>query len=348
MKSFQPSDQLLSDLFKQLALLLQSGIMISDAMTVISEEQSDQHYQKLLTNIANELENGLPLSYALSATNAFSMHCIGLIKTGEQVGRIEETLISLSCYYESKVQRKKRLYESLAYPLVLTALMVIVVVILLTQVLPIFHNVYASLGGDLTGIAYGLLVAGNALNIALPYIGIVLAVFALILVIILTIPATKQKVKQYFLRFLGDSGIYRKMNNATFVHSLSVAINSGIPFENGIYLAGEALKDIPKAYARCEKCSQLLNQGTNLEDALLECGVLSHSYAYLLKLGIRAGKGDETILEIASRLERESEEALNARLAKIEPALVIITSLITGLILLSVMLPLIDIMKTIG
>ena len=75
---------------------------------------------------------------------------------------------------------------------------------------------------------------------------------------------------------------------------------------------------------------------------------MSRSSAYLLKLGIRAGKGDETIREIANQMARNAEDAMNRRLSKIEPALVIATSLVTGIILLTVMLPLIDIMKTIG
>ncbi len=348
MKSFQPNDQTLSELFKQLALLMQSGIQIGDALTVISEEQSDKNYQELLKGMASSLDEGIPFAQTLADSGAFSMHCVGLIQTGEQVGRIEETLLSLSYYYESKVQRKKKLYESLTYPLILTALMVIVVVILLTQVLPIFHDVYASLGGKLTGVAHWLLVAGNAINLALPYVGIVCSVAAMVSAIALSIPAARQKLSGCFLRVFGDRGSYRKMNDATFMQALSVAIGSGIPFEDGAQLAAESLKDVPKAYARCQKCIRLIEEGANLEDALCESKLVSRSSAYLLKLGIRAGKGDETVLEIANRMERDAEDAMNARLSRIEPALVIATSLVTGLILLTVMLPLIDIMKTIG
>jgi type IV pilus assembly protein PilC len=68
----------------------------------------------------------------------------------------------------------------------------------------------------------------------------------------------------------------------------------------------------------------------------------------MLGLGIRAGKGDEVLNEIAERMSFEAEDTINDMLSKIEPSLVISTSLITGVILLTVMLPLIDIMKTIG
>ena len=65
-------------------------------------------------------------------------------------------------------------------------------------------------------------------------------------------------------------------------------------------------------------------------------------------MGIRAGKGDETLRDLSQRMSQDAEDAMNTALAKIEPALVIVTSLITGAILLSVMLPLVDIMNAIG
>jgi type IV pilus assembly protein PilC len=68
----------------------------------------------------------------------------------------------------------------------------------------------------------------------------------------------------------------------------------------------------------------------------------------MLGLGIRAGNGDEVLNEIAERMSYDAEDTINDMLSKIEPSLVISTSLITGVILLTVMLPLIDIMKTIG
>ena len=76
--------------------------------------------------------------------------------------------------------------------------------------------------------------------------------------------------------------------------------------------------------------------------------LFSKSACYLLKLGIRAGKGDEALRDLSQRMSQDAEDAMNTALAKIEPALVIVTSLITGAILLSVMLPLVDIMNAIG
>lgn len=348
MKAPQLDNLVTSELFHRLALLLQSGIQVSDGLQILAEEENDKEYIRLLTQMASGLEEGKSLSAVFEEAGCFSWHIIGLIDTGEQVGRTEETFLSLSRYYANKERRNRKLKESFTYPCILLALMLIVIVVLLTKVLPIFNDVYASLGGSLTGAASALLAFGNALNGALPYLGIALGVIIMAVAVVLLLPELKATVTGAFRRVFGDSGVYRSMNNAGFAQALAVAVSCGIPFEEGVEMAGKMLSDIPKAQARCQKCVEMMENGTLMEDALRETGMLSKSVCYLLKLGIRAGKGDETMQQIAERMAQEAEDAIDTKLAKIEPALVIITSLITGAILLTVMLPLVDIMNAIG
>ncbi|MBP3387285.1 MAG: type II secretion system F family protein [Clostridia bacterium] len=348
MRTIDLGDLVLSDLFKQLGLLMQSGVMVGDALNIIAEDKTEEGYSKLLNDLSEKVHEGASLSDALKGSGEFSAHVIGLIKTGEQVGRLEETFASLSHYFENKDRRKKKLRDSLTYPCIILSLMVVVIVVLLTQVLPIFNDVYSSLGGKLTGLGGALLIIGNALGAALPYIGIVFGIVLIISCIIVLVPSLKEKFGNLILRMFGDKGVYRKMNDAAFVQSLAVAVGSGIPFEEGVVLASELFSDNPKAKLRCEKCVSLIQEGASFDSALLESGIISKSSAYMLGIGIRAGKGDETILDISNRMADEAEDAINDLLAKIEPSLVISTSLITGVILLTVMLPLIDIMKTIG
>ena len=161
MKAPQLDNLLVSELFRQLALLLRSGVQVSDGLRILAEEENDKAYIGLLTQMADGLEEGKNLAQVFEEAGCFSWHIIGLIETGEHVGRTEETFTSLSHYYANKARRNKKLKESFTYPAILLALMLIVIVVLLTQVLPIFNDVYASLGGQLSGAASVLLVLGN-------------------------------------------------------------------------------------------------------------------------------------------------------------------------------------------
>ena len=116
MKTLTLEDLVLSDLFKQIALLMHSGVMVGDALYIIAEDTAEAGLSKLLKQLSSDVHDGTPFSDALKNSGEFSSHSVGLIKTGEQVGQLEETLISLSCYYENKDRRKKKLRDSLTYP----------------------------------------------------------------------------------------------------------------------------------------------------------------------------------------------------------------------------------------
>jgi type IV pilus assembly protein PilC len=138
------------------------------------------------------------------------------------------------------------------------------------------------------------------------------------------------------------------MNNARFAQALSMGISSGMPPEEGVDMAASLLRDIPKAAERCEKCSELLRNGESLSEALNKTGLMESAACRLLTLGMRGGSGDTVMEELARRMQEEAEHALEHAASKIEPALVLITTLLVGAILLAVMLPLMNIMTTIG
>jgi len=348
MKQFQFTNMEIADLCQQLALLLRAGVRLSDGLFLLSEEESNPPVQKILSDAAEKVEDGMFLSAAFDQASCFPTYMIGLLAVGEQVGRSEETLFALSRYYEDREHMNRQLRSALTYPAILLLMMLVVIVVLLSKVLPVFEDVYASLGGTLTGLAGGLLALGNGLNAIMPFLGILLGLILLSVALFSLVPAFRNRVLGFWQVHFGDKGISRKMNDARFAQALTMAFSSGLPLEEGVSLAGELLKDCPGAVKRSEDCRARLDAGEDLATALGESSMLPPYACRMLTLGMRAGTGDTTMEELSRRLSEEAREALEARVAMVEPALVLITSLLVGAILLSVMLPLMHIMKSIG
>ena len=108
------------------------------------------------------------------------------------------------------------------------------------------------------------------------------------------------------------------------------------------------MKDIPGAEKRCRECVMWLDAGKGLPEALRQTGIFSETAGRRLELGLRTGIADEVVRELAEQLSEEAREALERRAAAIEPLMVLITSLLVGMILLAVMLPLLDIMTALS
>ena len=173
-----------ADLCRELALLLHAGVGIGDGLYLLAEEEKNPKLHELITGMARTVDTGAFLSAAFEEAGCFPAYIIGLLRVGEEVGRIEETLTALAIYYENKEQTERQIVSSLTYPAILLLLMLVVIVVLLSQVLPVFNEIYLSLGGQLTGLAGGLLLVGQFLDGAMPVLCGILAALLLAAVLL--------------------------------------------------------------------------------------------------------------------------------------------------------------------
>ena len=336
----------IAGLCRRLALLLHAGIGAADGMFLLAEEENEE-MKALLLSLGEALDAGKPLPEAMVQSGAFSGSVTGMVQMGEQSGRMEDVLTALAAFYEQR-SRSSQIRQALTYPAVLLALMLVVIGVLLIKVLPVFDQVYASLGSGLTGVAAGLLHAGQLLEAALPVLfALLVTAVAAVLLYAYCAPVRRKADAWYAARF-GDRGIARKFNNANFARALAMGLSSALPLEDAVELSGKLLEDTPEASARCRRCSEALRSGMALQKAMQEAGFLPPAESRMLAVGLRQGGSDLVMADIADRLLEDAQESLERTIAKAEPAMVLAASVLVGLILLAVMLPLMNIMAAIG
>ena len=342
MKHMISNDEIAS-LCLELSLLLHAGVSTGDALSLLAEEGDRAG---ILSAMAEQVDSGETLSTALHASESFPLYVCGLVEVGERTGCTEEALAALSRYYEDRVRLSRRVRSALLYPAVMLALMLVVIGVLLVKVLPIFDDVYASLGGRLTGVAAGLLNIGRWLEGAMPVLFAVLAVAAVAVVLFSVAPSFRAALTSSWQKGHGDKGVSRKLNNARLAQALAMGMASGLPVEEAVALSAGLMEGGAKE--RCLDCRKQLEDGTALGEALKNSGLLPARQSRLLELGQRSGAGDASMEKIARDLSEEAEASLDALVGRVEPALVLVCSVLVGLILLSVMLPLMHIMSAIG
>ena len=331
-----------------LSLLIHSGVGVGDGLALLAEEETDGQYKEMLSDLADSADNGVSLAEAVKKCGRFPDYVCGLLEVGDRSGRTEEALTALSRYYEDRARLDHQVKSALLYPAILLIIMLAVIAVLLIKVLPVFNEVYAYLGASLTGIAGGLLSLGRALDAAMPVLCVILGLVVLFLILFSAVPSFREKLTGAWRSRMGDRGVSRKINTACFAQSLSMGLSSGLPLEEALTLAGSLLEGVPSAKARCDDCKKRLESGESLSAAMKASGALPNAECRLLEIGLRSGTGDAAMEQIARRLSEESETALEESVARVEPALVMVTSVLVGIILLAVMLPLMNIMTSIG
>ena len=348
MKEIKLSYNELSGLCRSLAVTLHAGVGMGDSLALLAEDEPSHVLRELLADMGKQVDQGRTLSDAMKQAGVFPTYLTGLLEVGERAGKLEEALSALARYYEQREQMDWRIRNALVYPAVLLLLMLAVIVVLLTRVLPVFDNVYASLGGQLSGIAGGLLKLGQWLNLIMPVLLVVLVLAVICVIVFAASRSVREKLLAVWRRKRGERGLSRKQADARFAQALAMGLSSGLPLNEAVELAAALLEDSPAAAARCRDCLERLERGGDLVHALRDSAVLPAQSCRLLAMGLRSGSGDSAMAEIARRLSEEADRLLESRVSRVEPALVLVASLLVGAILLAVMVPLMNILSVIG
>lgn len=348
MKKLTLSNEYISSFCLQTALLIHAGIGLEDGIHLLAEDAQAEQEKELLLQIATALEEGQAMSDAMAGTGCFPEYVIHMTAVGERTGRTEQAFRSMADYYESQRLLGNRIRSALVYPSVLLVLMLGIIGVLLVKVLPIFHQVYEQLGGDMTGLAGGLFVLGQFLEKALPVIGILVALGFVFAVVLRFHTGTREGCKRLVIRLTEERSVMKKISAARFTAAMAMGMKSGLMAEDALELAAAFQQAEPKAAKKQEHCRELILEGKPLADALRESGLLEPVYCRMLALGSKSGAADSVMDEIARRLDEEAQIEIEKLVGRVEPTIVILASLLVGAILLAVMLPLMNIMSSIG
>ncbi len=348
MKQHLLSHDEISALCMELAMLLHAGADCAGGLDLLAQETADPRLNAMLGSMSRRMDEGISLALAAEETGAFPRDVVAMLRVGEATGRSEEALKALSRYHDARSQADSRMRSALLYPSILLLVMLAVVVVLLARVLPIFNDVYASLGGQLTGLAGGLLQLGQWLNAILPGLCVLLALIVIALLLFACSERVRAGMIQAWQRLRGDKGLSRRMTAARFAQALSMAMSSGLTADAALDAAGELLAAQASSQQRFNDCRARMAAGASFAHALRDSGLFPAPECRLLELGFASGSAEAAMEEIARRLDRSAEEAVERTLGRVEPAMVVTASLLIGVILLSVMLPLTRIMSAIG
>lgn len=336
----------LSSFCGQLALILKSGISAIEGLTIMLEDASSADEREVLEKLLDNMHETASLTSALNSVDIYPPYMIHMVEIGEETGTLDEVMSALQSHYEREDSISKSIRNSITYPLIMTGMMAVVIVILLVKVLPIFNQVFIQLGTEMTGFSRMLMNIGTTINrysIVFVAVLVCIALFALY--------GTKTVSGRNMFRKLGHKlkftrVIYEEIAACRFASGMALTLSSGLNPDRSMELV-TALNDDPVFQKKIAACKEKINEGSELTEALLTSGMFSGVYARMASIGSKTGAMDQVMEQIAELYQDDIDARMNNVLAVLEPTLVILLSLIVGVILLSVMLPLMGIMSSI-
>lgn len=333
---------------RELYQLVRSGIPISEGLSMLREDESDPDTRVWLEALCQSTEQGMPLASALRETGAFPAYMTDMVALAEDTGRLEDVLLSLQRHYDRQLRMAADIRGAVTVPVTLFVVMVAVVILLVTQVLPVFDKVFAQLGVRMGAVATGMMNAGAALAKAGTGIAVVLVILAAAALVTALVPSLRDAFTGWFRRSFGGRGFLGQMAVSSFASSMAMAVSSGMSMEDSVEVSAKLCGGAKEIDEKTRLCRKDIEAGGSPADALAKCGLFTGRDCRLLKLAEQTGSLPDTLEDLAQRQEEESLRRIDRTVGAIEPAIVVITSALAGVILLSVMLPLMGLLSTIG
>ena len=324
---------------EEITMVLRAGISTYEGVLTLSENTPNPYERKIFEAICKDLENGLAFYEALSQTGVFPVYVLEMIKLGEYSGKLENVCSSLSRYYKREEEISQAIRGAVTYPILMVIMMFTVMIVLFARVLPVFNTIYTELGTTMTGLPAVFMHLSMVISSHLLFIVVVLILIVLICFLFHRSSYGKKRHMK--------SKIQLQIACARFANAMSLALGSGLDADQGLALSCKLVEN-DFILSKILVCQKMLKKGSSFLSALLVTQMFEPVYNSMLTIGDRTGSTEQTLASISEYYTNKADSSISHFISILEPMLVIILSVLIGLVLVSFLLPLIQLMSSIG
>lgn len=328
--------------FKELAILIESGILLHISLDIIEKQISHSNFKKVIQEIKLEVSEGISFADTLEKYPfIFEALIVQMVRSGEESDRLAESLLLLSDYLEKYETFIRKFRAILLLPIITFTLFFIIAFIIFIFIIPSFSSIFKSAGQEISSLTQKLLNISDFLN----GIGGLTLSLSLFFCFIMFYNFLKTKIgKTIFDNFiikLPFIGQIIKFNNLVyFLQSISLLLRSGVQLVKALELSGKSVRN---EYLKSEflNIAKLVNKGSLLSDAMS----MRSNKLFLPDLVAITKVGEETgnlglMLNKASVFYSEKiNRLLSYFLSIIQPILMIILGLLIAALIFAVYLP---------
>ncbi len=332
------------DFTKQMATLLNSGIKLTEAISVLTMQVSDVRFKNALVDIRDRVITGESFTDAMSDYgDYFDVVYVSMVRVGEVTGSLGLSLSTIARFMEKRQRVESKVITAMIYPIVLVIFCIIAILILTIAVIPKLAEQIAQTGHDLPWITKGLMGVGHIMSslwilvviAAIIGIGWILKKFLktergayLRDKIILSLPLFGPLIKQRVV--------------ARFASTLSTLLGSGLAMAESLRVVSEVTGNTLMKRAVHQSRERIL-AGADIATPLRDSGVIDPAIAHMVAVGEKSGELEKMLKSISDSLEASTDIVIERLSAAVEPLIIIVMAAIVGVIAYATILPILEV-----
>jgi type IV pilus assembly protein PilC len=339
-----PIERLLKDsrkesFFSELHSLLASGLDFSHAFRLLIDGETDDSIRLMLNALYGDVVAGSSLWQALERCGRFTPLDSGVVRIGEETGRLGDALAFLVDYYHKRIGQRRMISSAVSYPLIIMAMALIVVVFMLAVIVPMFEQVYSRMGGELPAMTQLMITISKRFPLHATLGILVIGGAGAFLYVFRAKDEVRAALARLVLSIPVAGEIVRKSHQASFCKLLYLLIGSGVPLLSGIVMLRSIIRFYP--YQRSlESIAHGLERGESFSGNLEKFATLyDRRLVTLLRVGEETGRLPQMLQKQGDDLTRELEHRLRGLGNILEPVLILLVGGLVAVILISMYLP---------
>ncbi|MDF3124923.1 type II secretion system F family protein [Rheinheimera sp. 1928-s] len=330
---------------RQMYSLMKAGIPIIRAIIGLAESTSSTALNTVLLDLADQLEKGRTLSAAMAQhPKIFSRLVVSIVHVGENTGRLDESFLQLSGYFEQEMETKKQIKQATRYPTFVLIAITIAMVIMNIMVIPQFASMFAKFNTELPWATKVLLASSNLfVNHWQTMAGVAVG---LLWALRLYLQSDKGRYQWSYwkLKMPLMGSILVRATLGRFSRSFAMMLKAGVPLTSALTLVAEAVDNDYMA-EKIREMRKNIERGESLLRVSVQSDLFTPLVLQMLAVGEETGQVDEMLTEVASFYEREVAYDLKGLTAKIEPILISVVSAMVLILALGIFTPMWDMLN---
>jgi len=334
----------LIDFTQQMATLLNSGIKLTEALSVLTMQVSDARFKAAMSDIRDRVVTGESFAEALGDYgDYFDVIYVSMIRVGEVTGTLAGSFSIIAGFMQKRQRVESKVKTAMIYPIILILFCTAAIIILTTAVIPKIGEQIKSTGHDLPWITKQVMNVGYVLTS-----GWVVAVIA---VLVLSVWGMRRFFRTERGAYLRDKillslpifgPLIRQRVVARFASTLSTLLGSGLSMAESLRVVAEVTGNVLMKRA-VQQARERILAGADIATPLRDSGVIDPAIAHMVAVGEKSGELETMLKNISETLESSTDIVIERLSAAVEPLIIVIMAAIIGVIAYATILPILDV-----
>lgn len=333
-------------LCQQLAIILESGIDIIEALQIVQHNLQDKMMKTFIEKTIMGLKEGSSLSSIWQEFN-LPAYLVSSVQIAEHTGLLANALKDTGEFLAKQYELKQKVRQICIYPLCLLFILCIVIGLMIFLVIPAFADIFQRMHIDLPYLTAAILSIG--LNVKSHFLKLcIVLMFIFISIMILNQKDDfKLKSKKFFLQLPLIGDFLKKYYLLNIVHQLAFLLNSGISIDETLNIMLASNKNI-LIQDSLKSVQNLIIQGFSLANSFAKVSLNLNILQEFIDIGEKSGMLKEMLSYLIVFWEKEIDNTIKICLQMLEPVLMVSVGVIVGIFVIAIIMPLFDLINNIG